>query len=66
MRRLALVALAVAVYGSWHWWSSERTVHHLDSGAGVAPIDLGIGWGPLSDSAMLEGLEFSQMGRFFY
>lgn len=113
MHRFAVVALVLAAYGGWHWWSSERTVHrppgivapdepvqidlnppprfeakgyilvkrakfditarllrketyHLDGGAGLAPVDLGLGWGPLSDSAMLDGLEFSQMGRFFY
>ena len=113
MHRFAVVALVLAAYGGWHWWSSERAVHrppgivapdepvqvdlnppsrfeakgyifvkrakfdirarllrketyHLDGGAGLAPVDLGLGWGPLSDSAMLEGLEFSQMGRFFY
>lgn len=26
----------------------------------------GGGWGPLSDSAVIDELEFSQMGRFFY
>jgi hypothetical protein len=113
MHRLAIVALAVAAYGGWHWWSYERPVHRapgivvpdepvqinldppqpfeakgytflkrakfditarllrkevyrVDGGASVAPVDLGVGWGPLSDSAMLDGLEFSQMGRFFY
>ena len=25
-----------------------------------------MGWGPLSDSAILDQLEFSQMGRWFY
>jgi len=44
----------------------RRETYLLDGGAGLAPVDLGLGWGPLSDSAMLEGLEFSQMGRFFY
>jgi len=113
VHRLAVVALAIAAYGGWHWWAHERPVHRppgivapdepvqidldppqpfeakgytfhkrakfditarllrkevyrVDGGASVAPIDLGVGWGPLSDSAMLDGLEFSQMGRFFY
>ena len=113
MHRLAIVALVVAAYGGWHWWSTERAVHRppgivapdepvqvnlepsprfeakgytfvkrakfditarllrkevyrFDGSAALAPVDLGVGWGPLSDSAMLEGLEFSQMGRFFY
>jgi hypothetical protein len=113
MHRLAVVALAVAAYGGWHWWTHERPVHRppgivaphepvqidldppqifeakgytlikrakfdvtarllrkeiyrADDGAGIAPIDLGVGWGPLSDTAMLDNLAFSQMGRFFY
>ncbi len=44
----------------------RKEIYHLDGGAGLAPVDLGVGWGPLSDSALLDGLEFSQMGRFFY
>jgi hypothetical protein len=113
MHRFAIVALALAAYGGWHWWTTEREVdrppgivapdepvqvnfdepprfeakgytfikrakyditarvlrkeiYRLDGGAGLAPVDLGVGWGPLSDSALLKDLEFSQMGRFFY
>jgi hypothetical protein len=44
----------------------RKEIYRLDGGAGLAPVDLGVGWGPLSDSAMLDQLEFSQMGRFFY
>jgi hypothetical protein len=113
MHRFAIVALVLAAYGGWHWWTTERAVHrppgivapdepaqvdldpsprfdakgytfikrakyditarllrkeiyHIDGGAGLAPVDLGVGWGPLSDSAMIDQLEFSQMGRFFY
>lgn len=44
----------------------RKEIYHLDGGAGLAPVDLGVGWGPLSDSAIIEELEFSQMGRFFY
>ena len=40
--------------------------YRVDAEAGLAPFDLGVGWGPLSDSAILDQLEFSQMGRFFY
>jgi hypothetical protein len=113
MHRLVIVALAVAAYGGWHWWTHDRPVHRpagivasdeplqidleppqrfeakgytfvkrakfditarllrkeiyrVDGSAGLASVDLGVGWGPLSDSAMLDGLTFSQMGRFFY
>jgi hypothetical protein len=44
----------------------RKEIYRLDGGAGLAPVDLGVGWGPLSDSAMLDQLEFSQMGRFFF
>ena len=113
MRRFAIVVFALAAYGGWHWWTTERAVdrppgilvadepvqvnfddpprfdangytfikrakyditarllrkeiYRIDGGAGLAPVDLGVGWGPLSDSALLDELEFSQMGRFFY
>jgi hypothetical protein len=113
MHRFAVVVLALAACGGWHWWTTERAVdrppgilvpdepvqvilddpprfeargytfikrakyditarllrkevYRIDGGAGLAPVDLGVGWGPLSDSALLDGLEFSQMGRFFY
>jgi len=44
----------------------RREDYRFDAGASVAPVDLAAGWGPLSDSAILAQLEFSQMGRFFY
>jgi hypothetical protein len=40
--------------------------YRIDAEAGLAPFDLGVGWGPLSDSEILDQLEFTQMGRFFY
>lgn len=44
----------------------RKEIYRVDGGAALAPIDLGVGWGPLSDSAIIDQLEFSQMGRFFY
>lgn len=44
----------------------RKETYRLDAGAGLATVDLGVGWGPLSDSAIIDQLEFSQMGRFFY
>jgi hypothetical protein len=44
----------------------RKEIYRLDGGAALAPVDLGVGWGPLSDSALIDQLEFSQMGRFFY
>lgn len=39
--------------------------YRFDSGAAVAPIDLALGWGKMSDSAVLERLAISQGGRFY-
>ena len=44
----------------------RKEIYRIDGGAGLAPVDLGVGWGPMSDSAIVERLEFEQMGRFFY
>ncbi len=40
--------------------------YRLDGGASIAPWDLAVGWGPMSDSQVLEQLDITQMGRFFY
>jgi hypothetical protein len=44
----------------------RKEIYRLDGGAGLAPVDLGVGWGPMSDSTVIGHLRFSQMGRFFY
>jgi hypothetical protein len=44
----------------------RREIYRVDGGAALAPVDVAVGWGPLSDSRILDQLEFSQMGRFFY
>jgi hypothetical protein len=44
----------------------HKSRYRIDAEAGLAPIDFVVGWGPLSDSALLDQLEFSQMGRWFY
>jgi len=44
----------------------RKEIYRIDGGAGLAPVDLGVGWGPMSDTAIIDRLEFSQMGRFFY
>jgi hypothetical protein len=44
----------------------RKEIYHVDGGADLAPVDLGVGWGPLSDTRVIDDLEFSQMGRFFY
>jgi hypothetical protein len=44
----------------------RKEIYRLDGGAGLAPVDLGVGWGPMSDTRVIDELEFSQMGRFLY
>ena len=44
----------------------RKEIYRLDGGAGLAPVDLGVGWGPMSDTAVLDHIHFSQMGRFLY
>lgn len=34
--------------------------------ADLSPIDLALGWGPMSDSQILEKIDISQGGRFYY
>jgi hypothetical protein len=44
----------------------RREIYRVDGGAALAPVDVAVGWGPVSDSRIVDRLEFSQMGRFFY
>jgi hypothetical protein len=44
----------------------RKEIYRVDGGASLAPVDLGVGWGPMSDTRIIDELEFSQMGRFFY
>jgi hypothetical protein len=43
-----------------------RERYRLDALAEVAPLDIAVGWGPLSDTAVLDALRISQSGRFFH
>ena len=43
--------------------SAER--YRRDGGAGLAPVDLALGWGPMSDSAMLARFKVTQGARFY-
>lgn len=40
--------------------------YRVDKLAPIAPIDLALGWGPMSDSEVLATLDISQGNRFFY
>ena len=44
----------------------SREDYHWDAGASLAPIDLALGWGRISDSAVLARIDISQSGRFAY
>ena len=38
----------------------------FDRGAELAPVDLALGWGPMSDTAVLDRISISQSGRFYF
>ena len=44
----------------------HRKIYHYDSGAALVPVDLAVGWGPMSDQAVLDRLKISQASRFYY
>ncbi len=43
-----------------------REDYRFDGGADLAPLDLALGWGPMSDSSVLERIEIQQRHRFYY
>ncbi|HEU4664762.1 MAG TPA: hypothetical protein VFS55_12110 [Dokdonella sp.] len=43
----------------------SREDYTFDAGASLAPTDLALGWGRMSDSAVLDALEIEQSVRFF-
>ena len=40
--------------------------YSFDREAQLAPIDLALGWGPMSDQAILDHIEISQSNRWYY
>ena len=44
----------------------SRERYRLGALAGVAPLDIAVGWGPMSDSAVLADIDISQSGRFYF
>ena len=42
-----------------------RETYRFDEGADLAPVDLALGWGPMSDATVLEYLTIRQSGRFY-
>lgn len=43
-----------------------RERYRFDSMADLAPEDLALGWGPMSDNRVLRTIEISQSNRFYY
>jgi hypothetical protein len=43
----------------------SKEPYWIDHGANLAPYDLALGWGPMSDSKVLDRLSISQGSRFF-
>jgi hypothetical protein len=43
-----------------------RERYRLGDLADVAPLDIAVGWGPMSDSAVIAGLDIRQSGRFYF
>ena len=44
----------------------SKELYHADRESELAPVDLALGWGAMSDSAVLSRLSISQSGRFYY
>lgn len=44
----------------------SREDYRFDAGAALVPTDLALGWGRMSDSAVLAGIDISQSARFYF
>ncbi len=42
-----------------------REDYYFDRGADIAPVDLALGWGRMSDESILEQINITQSGRFY-
>lgn len=43
-----------------------RERYRSDAAADIIPIDIAFGWGPMSDTALIDRLKISQSGRFYF
>ena len=43
----------------------SRERYRNDAGANFAPVDLALGWGPMSTAAVINDLNISQSGRWY-
>jgi hypothetical protein len=57
IKPLATFSLSARVLG--------RADYHWDFGAALIPVDLALGWGRMSDSAVLAKVDISQSARFY-
>jgi hypothetical protein len=44
----------------------SRADYRWDTEAALAPVDLALGWGRMSDSAVIDKIDISHSGRFYY
>jgi len=44
----------------------SKRLYRYDQGAKLAPLDLALGWGRMSDSRVLEKISISQSNRFYF
>lgn len=44
----------------------SRERYHWDAGAELSPVDFALGWGPMSDSAVLDNIRISQSNRWYH
>lgn len=58
LKPLAALALEARVLGAKRYRD--------DFAASIAPFDLALGWGPMSDAAVLEKLDVTQKNRFYH
>lgn len=54
----ASFAITARVLGAEHYW--------LGDSADLAPVDLALGWGPMSDTGVLNHLDIRQSNRFYF
>jgi hypothetical protein len=44
----------------------HRKIYRFDRESGLVPVDLALGWGPMSDQSVLDKLRISQSMRFYW
>lgn len=44
----------------------HRKIYHWDRAAALVPVDLALGWGPMSDQRVLDQLSITQSMRFYW